>query len=83
MVAALQLPSSWCVTNPLSPARLLLINTLPSLTDTAGDWGHTATVYNDFLPAPIQALTALPYTVTGEKIPDGLGMRVADSKTYK
>lgn len=39
--------------------------------------------YNEFITAPIAALTVKPLSTEGDKIPDGLGMRISDTVTYR
>jgi hypothetical protein len=38
--------------------------------------------FNNFLPAPVRVLTAMPTNISGVKIPDDLGLRIADTQTF-
>lgn len=44
--------------------------------------GAIATAYDEFVTAPIPPLTIKPSSTYGAKIPDGLGLKMADSNTY-
>jgi hypothetical protein len=52
--------------------------------DLSGDYGATASAFDSFVDAPVAVLTARPANISaGLKIPDGLGMRIADTSTFK
>ncbi|KAI8467769.1 MAG: hypothetical protein J3K34DRAFT_429537 [Monoraphidium minutum] len=41
--------------------------------------GEMAIAFDDFVASPIPPLTIYPFATSGSKIPDGLGMKIADS----